>query len=297
MNIGRYFPSAQFVVIVSSIAISGGLVLAAQSVTNKTTPSTPSLTVAPPTTSATQNDWMGTLRAIEGANVGATTTPLTAETAKNLLAGATSDNVTNTVARTLLVKLSEAKSQGLGGDIPTQEKLIAQAVSQIQKDRGAPAYSKDDITLSSNTSVAVKAYGNAVITVIASHPKASYPDVIRAVGQATDTADPTQLKVLSDIQKEYEALAQDLSEVPVPPTMLPLHLQAVNNLAQMGKTLADIQKVFEDPLKGFAGFDLYQGLNDETSRVFTNIAQQFNQNGILFNKDEPGNDWVSFLSL
>ncbi len=296
MNIVRYLPSVQFTVIVASIALSGGLVVAAQKITQPSN-NTSSLTSTTPTQTVLQTDWLSTLRTIEGANIGATTSLATAETAKTLLSGAVSTNVTDTVARTLLVSLSEAKSQGLGSDIPTQDKLIAQAVSQIKKDRGQPTYTESDLVTSANTTAAIKAYGNAVIAVVSAHPRASYPDVVLAVGKATDNADPSQLAVLTAIQKDYQALAQELSKVPVPSKLRPLHLQAVNNLALMGTSLSDVKVIFEDPLRGLAGFDLYQGLNSETSRVFTNIAQQFAQDGILFSKDEPGNDWSSFISL
>jgi hypothetical protein len=64
----------------------------------------------------------------------------------------------------------------------------------------------------------------------------------------------------------------------------------------MAGTYADLQAIFADPLRGLAGFQLYQALNDETSRLFINIAQEFNQNGILFNKDEAGYAWPMLLS-
>jgi hypothetical protein len=238
---------------------------------------------------------MTTLRTIEGADIMAQPATTT-ETTKNLLDAATSNNVTNTVARTLLVKLSEAKSQGLGSDIPTQEKLIAQAVAQIKQDRGTPVYAKDALPVSANTPDALKAYGNTVIATIATHPKANYLNVLRTVGEATDKADAKRLDELTGIGADYEALAKDLSAVPVPPKLLSFHLQIVNNLNVIGESMTDIQVLYKDPLKGFAGFDLFESLSNETNRVFTNIAQQFNQDGILFNKGEPGSDWASLVS-
>jgi hypothetical protein len=65
----------------------------------------------------------------------------------------------------------------------------------------------------------------------------------------------------------------------------------------MTAVFGDMQLIFEDPLRGLAGLQLFQALNDETTRVFISIAQQLSQNGILFNKDEPGSAWGSLLSL
>src|SRR6185437_14253783 len=48
-----------------------------------------------------------------------------------LLDAAKSPSITDTVARTLFISLSSASSQGLGSDFPTQDQLIAQALSQL----------------------------------------------------------------------------------------------------------------------------------------------------------------------
>jgi hypothetical protein len=296
MNIVRYLPSAQFVVIVSSIAISGGLVVAAQKFTGPPHISS-SLTPAVTTPSTAQTDWMANLRTIEGSSIDTTTSAETTKSTDALLAAAKSSNLTDTVARTLFINLSAAKSQGLGSDIPTQDKLIADAVTQIKKDRTSPTYSAGDLTISANTQAAFKAYGNAVIKTINLHPAASFNATVYAVGDATDHNEPSRLAPLRDIQNDYAALAQDLAQIPVPQPFVPLHLQIVNNIDQMAQTFSDMRVMFDDPLRGLAGLQLYQALNDESARVFTNLAQQFSQDGILFTKDEPGSAWGSLLSL
>jgi hypothetical protein len=294
MNIGRYLPSAQFMVIVGSIALSGGLVLAAQQYTHPL-PANPSLATAPTQQAIPTGDWLAALQDIEGSKVDAAAQN-TEPDAQTLLDAAVSSNVTDTVARTLLVNLSAAKAQGLGSDIPTQDKLIAQAASQIPQGRNAPAYTNADLTLSPNTPAAQKAYGNAVISAVAAHPDASYNNTLYAIGTSTDNNNAALLSMLAPIGKDYDSLARALVEVPVPPVLAPLHLQIINNLAAMAGTYADLQAIFADPLRGLAGFQLYQALNDETSRLFINIAQEFNQNGILFNKDEAGYAWPMLLS-
>ncbi len=46
---------------------------------------------------------------------------------------------------------------------------------------------------------------------------------------------------------------------------------------------------------GIAGLTIFDSTTKELERLFTNIAQTFAQNGILFTKDEPGNTWAVLL--
>jgi hypothetical protein len=291
MTLRSYLPSAQFIVIVASVLVSGGLVVAAQKIT---APPQATNALSPSSPAVPTGDWLAALR--EGQDVGAPPSTTTAATFGSLLTAAASSNVTDTVARSLLVNLSEAKSQGLGNDIPTQDKLIAQALEQAQKSRNAPVYSNADLTLSSNSVAAQKAYGNEVIRLITKYPTTNFNNVVYVIGQAGSKEDPKELAPLAEIQKGYRSLAGDLLKTPVPPTLAPLHLQAVNNLLDMADSLDDIQTLFTDSVRALAGFQLYQALNNETMRVFINIGQSFKQNGILFNTDEPGTAWSSFIS-
>ncbi|HVV38797.1 MAG TPA: hypothetical protein VHD31_00530 [Candidatus Paceibacterota bacterium] len=293
----RFLPSAQFVLIVGSIAASGALVLAAQYLTGapRGLPSTLTATTAPRDLSRVDPNWEQTLLAIQGKS--AITAAVASSTVDTLLDATKSTNLTTTVAQSLLVNLFDAKSQGLGSDIPTQNQLIAQATAQIQGEKDPPAYASSDLTLSTQTPIALKAYGNAVMTAMAAHPGANYNDTLFALGYLTDSNDPAQVAKLANIQKEYRALVRDLAKVPVPPTLAPLHLQILNNLSYAAGAYSDMEVAVSDPLRSIAGLQTYQSLVDETTRVFINIAQILKQNGILFTKDEPGSAWATLLSL
>lgn len=293
MNVVRYLPSAQFVVIVGSIALSGGLVVLAQQLTRP--PETSATLTTSEATQTPNTDWLATLKEIEGNSILATTT-VDAATTNELLKAAKSSNITDTVAHTLLVSLASAKSQGFGSDIPTQEKLVADAAAQIESQRGAPTYTEDDLILSSDTAAAEKEYGNQLVEAITAHSNATYQNAVLAIGNSGQ-APSRDIASLANIQKEYAALAAAILKVPVPPKFIPLHIQIANNLAKMSSVLGDVRTLYTDPLRALAGFQLFQGLNSEVSRLFTNVGQRFAQDGILFNKDEPGDAWNSFLSI
>lgn len=293
MGIRDILPSARFTTIVGSIALAALLVWGAYTLTHL--PAQPEeLSVGSALTQGT--DWKTALEDIQSQNpANRAPQPPSADKVSELLSAATSDNLTDTVARTLLVNLSSAKAQGLGNDIPNQDQLIAQAASQIRERPAAKTYSNADLTSTPNTQSALKAYGNAFMSAVAAHPGASYGATIYAIGTSTDNGDPSKLAPLPSIGKEYGALARDLSKVSVPSTLMPIHLQIVNNIERMAEMFPDMGKIYSDPLRALASFQFYDALNQETLRLFINIAQQFSQNGILFSKDDPGQAWSALV--
>jgi hypothetical protein len=292
MNIGRYFPSAPFVVIVSSIVVSAGLVVAAQYFTRTETPARASITVST-TSGVPVGDWLETLQQIEGTNIATSTPENEAQGPAELLAAAESSNVTDTIAHSLFLNLSAAKSQGLGSDVPTQDKIVEQAITQLDLGHGTTtAYSAENLTLANSTSDAIKAYGNAFARIFSLHSRARYNEAILAFGEASRATSTNRLGELEAVQKDYDMLAQELAKIPVPPAFVPFHLQVINNYARIVQSFNDMAAILEDPLRALAGFKTFDALTDETYRVFINIAQELDQNSILFTKDEPGSTWT-----
>ncbi len=292
MKLSSYLPSGQFSVIVFSIAIAGGLILAAQYIT---LPHVAPAYVSTADQPAPADDWQAQLDAIQAQAPQLPDTPSQA-TEQQLLDGAKTENLTDTVARSLLVKFSSASSQGLGTDIPTQDQLINEAAQQIQSQPSAKTYTKDDLRVVDENAAADHAYGNAVMEVLNRHSTANSVTVLAAVSKALDSSNAQDLSVLTSIAAEYNGIAKDLAAVKVPQTLVPLHLQILNDIAAIPQSLSDAQVVIKDPLRGLKGLQQYQVLLGEVGRVFTSVAGILNKNGILFDKSEPGTAWNVFLS-
>ncbi len=291
MQLSRYLPSAQFALIVVSLAVAGGLIEAARYVTKPQT----SPTLATAQTSAGAQDWRATLLEIQ-ANSGITLPQApSGDSVAQLVAAAQSSNLTDSVGRTLLAKLTSAKAQGLGDDIPTQDQLVSQAMAQAGS-VASTIYTVANLTTVPTTKDSLHAYGNAFMAASSAHPKAKAMAVMSAFGYALDYHDPTQLALLPMIQADYAALTKNFAALPVPDTLAPLHLQVVNDLSKMTSSIEDLQAVLSDPLRGLRGMQEFTGSSDEVTRVLTTIAGTFGKNGILFNKDEPGTSWSAFLS-
>ena len=293
MKLEEYLPSGQFALILVSLFCATGRAYAANRFSKPT---------APPTLSAAQNSgasaadnaqWEATLSAVQ-ANTGTAPAPNVADV-QALLASASSSNITASVSRKLLVNLTNAKAQGLGDDIPTQDRLVASAAAEIQAS-AAPNYKPSDLVIVPQTGASMRDYGNKVITIMEKHPQANEQQTLMAVGYATDSGKDATLSALPPIGEAYSAIVKELLAAPVPQTLAPLHLQIVNDFAQIAATYPDMQKILQDPLRGLAALQKYESLLGEVSRVFTNTAQAFQKSGILFDKGEPGSAWSVFLS-
>ncbi len=291
MNVASYLPSSRFSTIVVSIALSGALILLAQYITAPKSSPAAVLSADQPTPA---EDWQA---ALEAAQAGAPELPAapSEDTIQALLKEAQSSNVTSSVARSLFINLSNANAQGLGNDIPTQEKLIADAAARVGSIESIQ-YKATDLNAVSQNAATMRTWGNAVMQTFRKHPKASNDDVLYAIGYATDYNDAATLKSLVGIGAEYTALAEDLANIPVPTTLVPLYLPLINNLSTMSVATGEMRMVLEDPMRGLSGLQSFQTAGTESARVLTTLAEQLRKGGILFSKDEPGTSWDVFVS-
>lgn len=296
MSLPQYLPSAKFTVMVGSLVLSGGLVVAAQYATRPSQATVQLAADESAAQAAQAAQWQQTLEDVEAqSGVTAPVAPST-DVVNAFLNAAQSTNLTTEVGRTLFVNLSDASAQGLGADAPTQDQLLAQATAQINAAASTTAYTAGDLTITAQTSASLKTYGNAVMAVLGNYPDASAQNTYMAVGTASDAQNPAALAQLATIGAAYGAIAKALVRTPVPQTLSPLQLQLANDYASMAATYPDMATVLTDPLRGLSAVQRYASLLDEAQRVLTSIAGALSKDGILFSNDEPGSAWSVLLS-
>ena len=256
MNLGRYAPSAQFTVIVFSLLIAGGLVYGAELITQ---PSANSATVSAVTTpaQADNSNWQATLDTIEAENASSSLSIPNPQTVQQMLAAAQSSNLTDSIGKTILINLSNAKSQGLGDDTPTQDQIVAAAAAQIANQQASSStYTAADLTIVPASNASLHAYGNAVMQALNAYPAASEQATLLSIDYAVEGGDKTQGAKLASIGAAYNAAAVSLLAVPVPQTLVPLHLEVIDNLVSISATYADMQTISSDPVRGLVGLTI-----------------------------------------
>jgi len=288
VTIRTYLPSAQFAVLIGAVALSAGLVYAAQRFTQP-----PSYSAALTTDSgAAENSlWQEELLAIAGSS----TPPGAGGDVNALITAAQTKNLTESVGRTLLLNLSAAQGQGMTNDEPTQNAILSAALNQVAS-TSAPAYTIGNLIVVTDSPETLRAYGNGVMAAVNAHPKASYPRVALAIGAAVDNSDASQGAVLLAAAADYRALAKELATLPVPASLQIQHVNMINNFAAEANACADMAAILPDPLRGLQGFQNYQAKITDNMAVFTSIGATLSNNGILFSKDEPGSAWATLRS-
>ncbi len=293
MDARTYLPSRQFILIAASLVLSIGLVFLA----DYTTKPHPIAQVGVDTnTSVSATNWEASLTAVQGTSDASTTDASNDQSnLDGLIQAAKSGNLTDAVSRGLLANLITMKSQGLGDDIPTQEKLVRTAVSQVDAVAPEKTYTVADLTLADNSSANLHAYGNATMDIFIKNSDQEFAKTLLIMNAATDGTGSDKLPLLGTIQKKYVLLATKLAATPVPKTLEPFHLELINDYAKMAATYDGMENIAGDPLGAFAALQQYRTISQDAGQMFINIAQALNKNDILFTTDEPGNTWSLLL--
>ena len=114
---------------------------------------------------------------------------------KGWLQAAQNGNVTDTISRSMLVSLVNAKGQGLGDDAPTQNQIINTALQQLKSNKKI-VYTSADITTVGATPASLKKYGNDLAILIAKHAENhnDYAQTLLAIDDATATKSDDSFK-------------------------------------------------------------------------------------------------------
>lgn len=291
MPLRSYLPSSQFASNALSIAAAGALIVGAYYITR---PPNPSAGVLAASEQPLEEDWQAALEQVQATAPGLPEPP-DQGAIQSLLEAAKDSNLTSSLARSLFVNLTDKSAQGLGSDIPTQEKLIEEATSRIAEVKGT-TYTMADLTVTAQDKDKTRAWGNGVMRAFLTHPTANHEDAVYTLAYAMDYSDEASIAKLERIGDAYADLAAAIADTPVPSTYAPLHLQLLRNLSTMSAAAREMAEALNDPLRGLAGMQAFQTAGAEASRVLTTLAGQMNKSGILFNKDEAGSAWASFLS-
>ncbi len=298
MNPRPYLPSLQFSLIVLSLLGASGLIYAAQVTTTPAPPASIASTAPDAASAATDHsNWASSLAAIQ-AQEGSSSLPAAPDQdlVGQLLQGAQTQNLTDTVGRTLLISLTNAQAQGLGADTPTQNTIISQALSQIAPPQPSIIYTAKDLTIVADSGGALHSYGAALVAILAQHPEAGVGQTLTIIGSAVN-GDPSKLPELQAIGAGYRALAKDLAAVAVPQSLAATHLQAVNDFEQMSEAYPAMEAIQGDPVRGLSGLQQFNTLESDAQNLFIKTAQTFAKNGILFTtQDDPQGLWASLLS-
>jgi hypothetical protein len=186
------------------------------------------------------------------------------------------DNLSQRFAKTAFasyVNLSEAGiSEGA-----VQGEIISSMVNKANNVSNPDIYTLTDLTVFTPTDKeSIRSYGNAFISVILKNFE-PYKDKKN-----------TYLKNIEATATIYEQIARDLSKLSVPKEIAATHLKETNNYNKLASNFRDISNYPNDPLRGLVAIKEAQQIEQTQKEDYTILSKYFKDNGIIFNKDEPG---------
>lgn len=150
-------------------------------------------------------------------------------------------------------------------------------------------YGPTDIIVTENTSEAsLKAYGNAVGSVLLRYTSIPQEGELAIVGEALSAEDAEILKRLDPIIEIYDSVITEMLAVRVPPQMFEAHLALVNSLATISQSIRGMQQLISDPISGMSSIGLYKYSTDLLTKALGDIRSLLIAKRISFGPLEPG---------
>lgn len=204
-----------------------------------------------------------------------------AETPALAAAVAPSKNLTENLSRALLADYLSAKTAGEAERAETAERIVAQSIERTEVEAATARYTTNDLARAEGGAEALNAYADSLMRILLSRPELDFKFVLLAFGGAIESSDPAEIQNLKRYRRSYEAARDELLALPAPPTLFSLHLGFLNNTARMVASFADMEQALEDPVRGFGGFQNYQEALAENTVILVAIARELRAGGIL----------------
>lgn len=89
----------------------------------------------------------------------------------------------------------------------------------------------------------------------------------------------------------YKAIGENLLKIPTPSAVASVHLQLVNQYLKQADAFVLVGGQVKDPVRALLGLKVIREGIPIQVEMFTNIKMYLNDNGIVYEANEPGNFW------
>ena len=160
----------------------------------------------------------------------------------------------------------------------------------LTKDYSIPAkeYSISDINETNPLSQNIKDYGNKLGYYLTLNSVQSEENEIQIFVQAVTDNKNDDLKKLEPTIKYYEAMLNNLLQVPVPSNLTKSHIDFTNSISQVLKSIKDMRNYEIDPLISLYAINNHQTAVKNMVNALNTIYSVIVKSGITFSQDEYG---------
>lgn len=195
---------------------------------------------------------------------------------------------TDRLSRELFAKYLAIKQSGAPFTAADEEKLLTDTVGQYRAPERKKVYTESDIVLSAtDDDTALRAYGNAIGTVINAH-KVDEEDELTIFERALQNEDEIDLANLENRVKRYESILVGFKAIPVPKRTRVLHVALLNSIEGFVESVEGMALAFTDPVRSLSLAALYPNAVEELTEAMESISSLLAQRQIVFREEEPG---------
>jgi hypothetical protein len=187
-------------------------------------------------------------------------------------------NQTDAIAQQLF-SITTALSENQDVDDATLQKIAEQLGSSVSVTSVSDKYYLRDIHTVPTTAKSLTAYDSTVVSLIGKTDITG--DDIQIIIQAAQTGDYSQLPQLTPIGQSYDALAKQLTAVPVPIGVAEYDLDLINGLSGMATSFSYLTQMSDNGTQALVGIALYKVDNNRAATAIINLRAYLVKYGIL----------------
>lgn len=199
------------------------------------------------------------------------------------------NNLTSSFSKNLYVASTLLQKNGITDPTREQEtmnQLLAGEAAKIQQS----SFTDNDVKKgTSDTSAALKVYGNAVATILGGIiSEESIEGDLTALAAFTESKDEADLAPVFKSKARVSSAMEKLLTLQVPPSAVSVHVKALNNIGAFSGTLSDFSRAYDDPLRATLAINHYPDDAVQALRTFPEFAAFFKEKRVTFSAKEAG---------
>jgi len=146
---------------------------------------------------------------------------------------------------------------------PDSINSISDAVGKnIEATPIADIYTKNMLNIKGDSEEANTNYFNAFNELVTKYENADIGSELTLISQGIASKDPQALAAAQSVASAYRSFGYDLTKIPVPNSIYPIHLDLVNNYEKTALSIEGLTKTLSDPIIGMRALINYKKYSD-----------------------------------
>lgn len=129
---------------------------------------------------------------------------------------------------------------------------------KIEAEPIADVYTRKMVNVVESTPASISDYYESFINLAIKYGDKNMGDELIFINQGLQNKDPNAVKQVKSISDTYRAFGKEFIKVPVPNTLVNVHLALANDYEKVGLSVAGLKDVLSDPLNGVKSFINYK---------------------------------------